>query len=117
MNCEWADSNPYNPDWKDASHYKCVLNAGRKQMTTYFSMGLAHTKEPEVQDVLDCLASDSASVENKDNFESWASEFGYDIDSRKAERIYIACERQARKLKQFLGEDKYYELLWEVERI
>jgi hypothetical protein len=30
-------------------------------------------------------------------FEDWASEFGYDTDSRKAERIYMTCQEQGRQ--------------------
>ena len=113
---EWADQNPNNPDWRDATNYKSTLKMGRKQLTTYFSMGLAHTSKPTAEDVLYCLASDSSLIENARNFEDWASELGYDTDSLKAEKIYNVCIRQAKKLKNFLGEEVYNELLWEVER-
>jgi hypothetical protein len=114
---ELVDSNPNidDPNWQ-ANHYKVVLKRGKKQFTTYFSKGIGLKGEPTVEEVLDCLASDSASIENYD-FEDWAPEFGYNKDSRHAEKIYNACIKQAQKLKNFLGAEKYEELLWEVERL
>ena len=122
MAADWADSNP-NRDpsdrWNDsASHWRCTFRRGRRRMTTYFSMGPAHTKEPTAKDVLDCLASDSGSVENARSFKDWASDLGYDPDSRKAERTFRICERQAKRLRQFLGSQETYEsLLWQTERL
>jgi len=116
IQCEWSYENKNDPDWKDANHYKVTLKMGHKQLTTYFSMGYAHTKEPTAEDVLDAIASDSAGIENARSFEDWAGDYGYDSDSRKAERIYVVCQRQADKLKQFLGEDLYNALLWNTER-
>lgn len=119
MTAEWADANP-NMDagqWLDrASHYKCKFRLGRRQLSTFFSMGSAHTEEPTAADVLDCLASDAASVDSARSFEDWCSDIGYDTDSRKAERTYKACERQAAALKQFVGAD-YDALLYETERL
>lgn len=84
-------------------------------MTVPFSMGYGHHgKEPEAADVLSCLASDAANV-NMSSFEDWRSDLGYDTDSRKAERTYKTCEKQADKLKRFLGQDAYDELLYHTE--
>lgn len=123
---EWADSNKNAPDWKDANHYKVTLtrihhedgeSRGKtRQLTTYFSQGYAIQGAPAPADVLDCLASDAAGYENARSFEEWASEYGYDTDSRKAEKTYKLIGRQVEQLKQFLGEDLYTELLWHTER-
>lgn len=101
MTAEWTDSNPNMDDSAQMNHWKCKIRAGasgkgqrRTQMTLVFSQGYAHTGEPKLKDVLDCLASDSSSIENARSFEEWASDFGYDTDSRKAERTFKACERQ-----------------------
>jgi hypothetical protein len=112
---EMVDINPNNPDWYDAYHYKVILRMGKKQMTTYFSMGYAHSNEPQVEEVINCLASDSFCTDNDTSFEEWCSSLGYDSDSRKAERIYNVCQKQAEKLKGFLGEDLYNKLLYETE--
>jgi hypothetical protein len=116
---EWIDHNPQmtEDDWsRGASHYKLTLKCGRRQMTTYFSMGSAHTSEPQLADVLDCLASDAAGVENAQSFENWCAEYGYDTDSRKAEKTFKICERQAENLKRLLGDDAFDQLLWHTER-
>ena len=71
---------------------------------------------PSVEDVMDCMASDSSVVENcKESFESWCSEYGYDTDSRKAFATYNTCVAQARQFAAFIGAD-YEKLLFEVER-
>jgi len=58
---------------------------------------------PDACDVLYSLASD-ASVLDYSEFENWASDFGYDTDSRKAEAIYRACLDTALKLRNGLGD-------------
>lgn len=112
-----ADANPNMTDMPaGSSHYRCRIRHDGRSMTVLFSMGPAHTKPPTLPDVLDCLASDASGLENANGFEDWASEYGYDIDSRKAERIYHVVERQAEKLNRLLGDDLYQALLWETER-
>jgi len=58
---------------------------------------------PEFADVLHSLASDS-DVLDAGGFEEWASDLGYDTDSRKAEATYRACLDIALKLRNALGE-------------
>lgn len=116
-----VDENPNMDSDHDMNHFKVTLRARvdgkRKQFTTFFSMGMGLRGDPQVDDVLDCIASDSASIENARDFEDWAGEFGYDTDSRKAERIYKICQRQAERLKAFVGSEKYTDLLWNTERL
>ncbi len=45
---------------------------------------------PNPLDVLHSLVLDAATIDCRD-FEEWASEFGYDTDSRRAEATYRAC--------------------------
>ena len=51
------------------------------------------------------------------SFEEWAGDFGYDSDSRRAEATYNACVESAKKLKEFLGEQLFSELVYKVERL
>jgi hypothetical protein len=119
MTAARVDRNPNMSDMPaGSSHWKCVFFRGRSRMTVYFSMGPAHSREPEVADVLDCLASDASGIENARSFEDWASEYGYDADSRKAKKIYKACVKQSEKLKKFIGSDELYQsLLFDTERM
>ena len=112
---EWADANPNMADSQNMNHFKVTLKAAGRQMTLYFSQGYGISGEPTAAGVLNCLASDSASVENVRSFEDWASDLGYDPDSRKAEKIYKTIIKQAERLKKFLGNDLYKTLLWDVE--
>ncbi len=117
MTVDWADENPNMADMpQGSSHWRCVLRHDRRQLTTYFSMGPAHSHQPTVREVLDCLASDASCVENARDFEEFARELGYDTDSRKAERIYNVCRKQSARLARLLGRDTYHSLLWNTER-
>ena len=111
---EWAAENPANKEWKDANHYKVTLKMNGRQMTLYFSQGYGISGEPTAQSVINCLISDAIGFENSRGFEDWAGEYGYDTDSRKAEAIYKTIERQAKKLKQFLGEK--YNQIYDLEQ-
>lgn len=117
MTAERTDSNPNMDDSRNMDHWKVTLRCGRRRMSLVFSMGFGHNgKQPKVADVLDCLSSDASSVEGND-FDSWASDLGFDADSRKAKRTYDTCVRQMRALGRFLGPDAYAELLWNTERL
>jgi hypothetical protein len=116
---ERIDRNPNMDDaeWaRTARHWRVVLRRGSKRMAVPFSQGSAHTEPPSAAHVLDCLASDAQSVESARSFEEWASDFGMDTDSRKAERIWRLWVRQAAKLETFLGADLFRELLNHTDR-
>lgn len=122
MFCSRTDSNPnmlWDEKWNaTAHHYRCVLRCGKRTLTTPFSQGSAHTKEPTLAEVLGCLASDAAGFANAQSFEDWCSEYGYDTDSRKAERTFKIVKREAAKLRKLLGSDAAYEtLLWDTEQL
>jgi hypothetical protein len=96
-------------------HFKCRIAQGKRGFTLYFSQGSGLPNPPTAKDVLSCLADDAHSYENASgDFERWAKEFGYDTDSRKAEKIYRITKRQSEQLRRTLGEDNYSYLLWDV---
>lgn len=112
------DLDEKEQEWQDSAfHYKITLRRGRKKMTTYYSQGAALTDPPETEEVLDSLARDSEGIHAARSFEDWASEYGLDTDSRKAERTYRAVQEISEKLRQFLGEGPYQELVNKVERL
>jgi hypothetical protein len=116
ISSEYVDSNPHmnDPKW-EANHYRVTLRFNRKQLTCYFSMGIGLSGEPTAEDVLNSLAADAAGVENARDFEDWCSEYGYDTDSRKAEKTFKICQKQAKQLKAFLGDDLYQAFLFDTE--
>lgn len=74
-----------------------------------FGAGSRKKFEPDACDVMHSLVSDS-DVLDCSTFEEWASNLGYDTDSRKAEAIYRACLEIALKLRNGLGEAALQEL-------
>ncbi|KKM78017.1 hypothetical protein LCGC14_1364080 [marine sediment metagenome] len=115
---ELVDSNPNMDDMPEGSrHWKVTLWRDRKQMTVLFSAGSAIESEPNAEDVLSCAAMDAVGYENAEGFEDWASEYGYDIDSRRAEKTYCAVRTQTVKLAKFLTTEQYDALLWETESL
>lgn len=56
---------------------------------------------PDPIEILWAIARDGDALES--TFEDWASEYGYDSDSRKAEKIYRACQDGALRLKKILS--------------
>lgn len=110
ISSERTSLNHSMPDSRNMDHWKVTLRMGRKRMTLTFSMGYGHGgHSPEVEDVLDCLASDASSAGM--GFNEFCDEFGYDSDSRSAERTYKALEHQDKRLRNFLGMDLYAALL------
>lgn len=121
---EVAYSNPYMPNSEDMNHYKVTIHTDGRysghSMDVTFSMGRGILGGPELKDILDCMSSDSAGLENSRDFEDWASNYGYDPDSRKAEKTYKSVVQQKQKLASFLefcSPTAYEELLWETENL
>jgi hypothetical protein len=112
-----AERNPNMDDMpRGSTHWAVTIHHDGSRMTVPFSQGSAHTSEPKLADVLDCLASDSSSVDNAGSFEEWCAEYGYDTDSRRAEKTYKACVSQRNKLHRLLGSEAFEALLWNTGR-
>jgi hypothetical protein len=56
--------------------------------------------KPSVVDVLACVGMDAQALHM--TFDDWASDYGYDTDSREAERTWRACGDNARKALKFM---------------
>ena len=105
-------------DWdKAASHYHCTLRRKTNyhdEVTTelmdfFYSQGSAHTTPPVLCDVMYSLTMD-AEVLDCSTFEEWASDCGYDEDSRKAEAIYKACQDNAKQFAAMFGRSEREQL-------
>lgn len=60
-------------------------------------------KAPTLRDVLFCLIADAGAIDAA-SFEDWAADYGYDPDSRAAERIYNECLALGLKLRRLIGD-------------
>ncbi len=66
--------------------FKCKLSRGGKSYTFNFGQSInAGAEEPTMYDILTCLQKYDVG-----SFENFCGEFGYDTDSRKAEKVYKA---------------------------
>jgi len=112
--------NAADDEWaRDADHWRCTIMCGRARMIVHFSKGSGHHGEPaELPEVLDSLAMDAAGIVNARDFADWCAEYSYDTDSRKAERTFKACKRQAASLRSLLLDRSgaFEELLFNTER-
>jgi hypothetical protein len=102
LDSELVGSGPDYPPregW-DGDHWQVTLHFKGRQMTTLFSKGKGHEgREPGLNEVLYSLQSD-ANVPL--DFEEFCGDFGYDTDSRKAERTHQACIKMSEKLQKLL---------------
>lgn len=64
---------------------------------------------PAFADVIHSLMCDSSAIDHA-SFDDWASDYGYDIDSRKAEAIYRACLAIALAFRNALGDVDFQRL-------
>ena len=94
------------------NHWSCKLTCGMNEYEFWFSGGSA-VRSIELDNVLSCMASDCAGTEDR-TFEDWAAEYGYDTDSRSAEKIFDACCKQYTELLALFGKDVLEELLYQT---
>jgi hypothetical protein len=76
---------------------------GRLSFTFWASVSRPDIEsESDLLGALNCLASDATCAQG--SFEDFCSELGYDLDSRKAYKVYKACLKQKSKLESILGD-------------
>ena len=115
-----ARSGGNKDDWsKTANHYQIKISENGAQFphkkpvfVTEYSMGSGLKGRPTLETVLESLSSDISCA--NDSFESFCDNCGYDQDSRKAYKIYEACQVIAKDLEALLGRRGIQDLL-EVE--
>lgn len=90
--------------WEHYS-YKLRIRFGRRSMTSLWQQGVGVMSDPDIHDVMSAMLSDTSGIFEGQTFEGWAEEYGYDVDSRRAEATYRAVERQTNNLRRLLGPD------------
>ena len=94
-------------------HYRAdvVYNSERKSFE--YSQG-SSLNLPTVADVVSCLMTDASSVSGYDDsdcgFEAWCDDMGYDSDSRKAHRSFMACHETRNFFHRILTTEEFDEL-------
>lgn len=93
----------FEDDKESRNIYNVTVKRNGKQFNFKFGDSIANTKaghEPCEYDVLACITKS----EPEDTFEDFCSSYGYDTDSRKAERIYKAIQREFKGINRVFGD-------------
>ena len=103
----YLDHNYYFTDDKDTRDvYRITLSNNRGRISFKFGQSIAETgKKPSAYSVLACLEK----YEYID-FNDFCSNFGYDTDSRKAEKTYKAVKKEYEKLCKIFTEEEIEKL-------
>lgn len=92
----------------ECEHGRPAIPINNASAPSGFSVQLVRPSAPRILpdpcDVLHSLVSDSDAIDHP-TFESWAGDYGYDIDSRSAQATYRACLAIGLALRSALGED------------
>ena len=85
--------------------WELVLTNGTDgtEMTLDWTTGIGITADPEAPEVMDNLIGMAWGYWNSRSFEEWASDYGYDLDSLKAYRLYDEVKAQSEEFKAFVG--------------
>lgn len=106
---KWAE---YAGAWEIENGYEAapaMFNRGIGDRQDFVKRHRDKPLLPAIADVMHSLICD-AGVLNSATFEDWASEYGYDPDSRKAEKIYRACLEIALQLRAGFGDSGMVEI-------
>ncbi len=110
MSEKYAESNPYHEDaLPNTMHYVITLSCGDNEIEIPYSCGRM-AGYPYLEMVL-CTVANEARVSEYDSFEDWADNFGFDSDSRRAERIFENCKEMATMLGGLLTHSQFKEFM------
>ena len=105
---EYVPGNSCRPDETDEKHILRPRRYGLKFSVTIKRGTRTYTFDywrkptaPDAYSVLACLETSGA-----DTFEDFCAEYGYDTDSRSAERTYRAVRDQVKELRQLYTDDE-----------
>jgi hypothetical protein len=109
-------------DDREVDVWAVTLHMADRSIDLPFRMGQGlQGREPTPADVLECILSDAAGVENTNGFHDWLSEFVQDDEMMTTQKFkeyratYDAIVTQAAELSEFLG-DAYDTALWHLDQ-
>jgi len=118
---KWVSLNPLMTGSLSMDNWRVVIKSPYARIMVHFSMGKAFNgREPELEDVLDCLASDASCLDSCDDIADFIIDFGYTGNAqaiRDAKKTWKAIQRIAKRLQRLLTPEAYQTLLYEVERL
>ena len=102
--------------FKNANEYTVTFSRDGAERSFDFFKGKANTSEPTAVEVLECLVLDFT-YSDSTTFEDWASELGFDSDSRKAYATYEATLANNAKLLDLFSRPELRELYESMNEI
>ena len=106
---KYLDYAPYFSDDKESRNiYRLTLSRQGKRFSVKFGQSIYRTQSgetPTAYDLLTCLTK-----YDPYSFENFCSDFGYDLDSRKAEKTYKAVCKEWEKVSNFFTSEELEEL-------
>lgn len=98
----WDDGNEKNPWQENWNNHVVHVRWGDSGLRTSFEFW-GSTNDPEIDSEEDLLYAFQAFIDDviagEKDFEEFCGEFGFDTDSRRAERIWRMCRNSARKFR------------------
>lgn len=116
MTCQkFIDKYNVKMEVASSTSYACTVfirhQAGDERRESFgYHMGSGIKRGPKLNELLRSLVLDASALDYC-CFEDWANDYGYDIDSRKAERLYQECLSMGQWLRMLFGKDKFIELM------
>jgi hypothetical protein len=98
----YAQNTRYTTDQWEALKYACENGKALRNPGSVIPTGKA-IPAPELHDVMHSLVLDASALD-AGSFEEWAGDFGYETDSRSAEKIYHQCMEIALRLRAMIGD-------------
>lgn len=97
----------FDEDTESRNVYKITVRRDGKQISFKFGDSINHTLEGIEPDLYDVLTTISAEYDfNNTEFEEFCSEFGYNTDSRKAEKTFKLWKKQNTKLHKLFTDEE-----------
>lgn len=100
----WGDNDYFKNSYHNRYNVliKRNINGKNKQMTIKFTDSIHNTQcgiEPNIYDILACITKDDPY-----SFEDFCANYGYDTDSRKAYKTYLAVEKEWANVERVFGD-------------
>jgi hypothetical protein len=94
----------FEGDKEPRNIYQCTFSRERKKLNIRFGQSINNTEkgiEPRAYDLLACITKNDPG-----SFENFCGDFGYDSDSRKAEKTYKAVMKEWKSVEAFFSTEE-----------
>jgi len=112
-------ANTKKPSWDEdraCNHFIATFKRGKKKLSFDFFDSMYNYEKGVIQlSPYSALACCSSELYCPDTFEEFCSDFGYDEDSRSAEKTFRALLKMSKKLRAFFDTEEMREDLGEIQ--